>query len=226
MTTRQSELSYKDDKGSGSEMCFLVSLALPAKAKGVKLQGYESDSGDDEEDPTQIGAADDADDDMFSSAPKPAKVDDTDRIKDSGLELKGGASKANKEFLDLDDIEGQEFGRKPEEDAIPESVKMVVEEGSDVEGSEEDFVSGDEMANTDEAPRSRRTKRGMGYVISRFNMKDEMEEGRFNTEGSEFFASPQWAGRDLKLANLSFHCQRCRPLLGSRRLVDGRQLKA
>jgi hypothetical protein len=157
------------------------SLALPTKVKGVKLQGYESDSGSEAENSNQTGAAEDADDDMFDSAPKAPQVDDSDRVKDSGLDLK--PSSAGKDILDINDIEGQEFGRAPE--VITAGVKMVVEEGSDVEGSEDDFVSGDELANTDDAPRSRRTKRGMGYVISSFNMKGEMEEGRVQKDGSE-----------------------------------------
>jgi CD2 antigen cytoplasmic tail-binding protein 2 len=137
------------------------SLEVPAAAKGrkeVRLEGYESDSshGSDEgvrgARGTAAGGEGDGDDeeDMFATTAAPTKQDqdgDT-RIKDSGLDLRKGANKAGKDFLELGDIEGQEFREEGEGDE-----------------SDESYQEGDEFANTDDAPRSRRSKKGMGYVL-------------------------------------------------------------
>ena len=126
-----------------------------------------------DEETTKAGVqAEDDDEDMFNSAPAESKAkpkkDDTDKIVDGGLDLQG-SRESKGDFLELGDIAGQEF-------SAPRELAS--------ESEEEDFASGDEFANTDDAPRSRRTKKGMGYVLSGFNMKDEMDEGKFDTEGS------------------------------------------
>ncbi|CCM04597.1 uncharacterized protein FIBRA_06779 [Fibroporia radiculosa] len=66
--------------------------------------------------------------------------------------------KKREEFLRLGDIEGQEFGDKSGSD--------------DSEGGE------------DEEDAERRKKAGMGYEISSFNMREEMEEGKFAADGT------------------------------------------
>jgi CD2 antigen cytoplasmic tail-binding protein 2 len=68
-------------------------------------------------------------------------------------------SKKKKDYLRLGDIEGQEF-----------------HSGSDVDSEE------DEPEDEDDA--ERRKKAGMGYELSSFNMRDEMEEGKFTEDGS------------------------------------------
>jgi CD2 antigen cytoplasmic tail-binding protein 2 len=68
--------------------------------------------------------------------------------------------KKKEEFLRLGDIEGQEFGEKSE--------------------SEEDEE--DEPEDEDDA--RRREKAGMGYELSAFNMREEMEEGKFSADGT------------------------------------------
>lgn len=65
------------------------------------------------------------------------------------------------EFLRLGDIEGQEFHEEDED------------EESDLE---------DEPQDQDEA--ERRQKAGMGYELSSFNMREEMEEGKFAADGT------------------------------------------
>lgn len=68
------------------------------------------------------------------------------------------AKKKKEEYLRLGDIEGQEFGGESE--------------------SEEEDVPEDE----DDA--ERRKKEGMGFELSSFNMREEMEEGKFTEDGS------------------------------------------
>ena len=68
-------------------------------------------------------------------------------------------SKKKSDYLRLGDIEGQEFNSD-----------------SDV-GSEDD-----EPEDEDDA--ERRKKAGMGYELSSFNMRDEMEEGKFTEDGT------------------------------------------
>ncbi|TFK55124.1 hypothetical protein OE88DRAFT_1710822 [Heliocybe sulcata] len=71
-----------------------------------------------------------------------------------------GARKEEK-FLRLGDIEGQEFGDQ---------------------SGDEDEDEEDEPADEDEV--ERRKKKGMGYELSSFNMREEMEEGKFAEDGT------------------------------------------
>jgi len=92
-----------------------------------------------------------------------AKNDDDDdmfAIPDKEEKQQPVASKKREEYLKLGDIEGQEFNS-----------------GS---GSEDE--SDDEPEDEDDA--ERRKKAGMGYELSSFNMRDEMEEGKFTEDGS------------------------------------------
>jgi len=82
---------------------------------------------------------------MFGGAPEQ---------RDTGLDTKG--KKKDKEFLEMGDIEGQEFGKGGDSD------------DDDDEGAledEEDYLPEDDEANADEAPRGRRSKKGMGYSL-------------------------------------------------------------
>lgn len=67
--------------------------------------------------------------------------------------------KRKEEFLRLGDIEGQEFGEKS--------------------GSE----SSEDNEPEDEDDAERRKNEGMGYELSAFNMREEMEEGKFSADG-------------------------------------------
>ncbi|GAA6057684.1 hypothetical protein JCM3770_003840 [Rhodotorula araucariae] len=157
--------------------------AGPSRKKGkVTTEGYDSDSSADSDggfggagggrkgrgagaQAAQPGAGDDddGDDDMFGA--------DEGTAPDTGLDTKG--KKKAKEFLEMGDIEGQEFG-KGDSDA----------EDDDAVESEEDYLPEDDEANADEAPRGRRSKKGMGYALSSFNMKEELAEGRFTADGT------------------------------------------
>lgn len=131
-----------------------------ATRKGrVKTDGYESDSSDDGEGvvlsrrPGADGAANDEDEDMFATGPK-----------EESTKVDAGEKKKGEEFLRLGDIEGQEFGRGSADD-------------------EADDSSGDEEEPEDEDDAERRKKTGMGYEMSSFNMREEMEEGKFSADG-------------------------------------------
>ncbi|KIM58841.1 hypothetical protein SCLCIDRAFT_81458, partial [Scleroderma citrinum Foug A] len=79
--------------------------------------------------------------------------------KEEGDEEEGGKKK--EEYLRLGDIEGQEFNEESEGD-------------SGGEGGEPE----------DEDDAERRKKAGMGYELSSFNMREEMEEGKFAADGT------------------------------------------
>ncbi|GAA5996414.1 uncharacterized protein JCM10292_007592 [Rhodotorula paludigena] len=128
------------------------------KGRGVGQQAAEPERDEEE------------DEDMFGG-PSTAK--------DSGLATKG--KKKEKEFLEIGDIEGQEFGRADMADSDDGDGPA----GDDAdEESEEDYLPEDDEANNDEAPRGRRSKKGMGYSLSSFNMKEELAEGRFTADGT------------------------------------------
>lgn len=86
--------------------------------------------------------------------------EDDDMFAVAGKEEKQDEASVKKkaEYLRLGDIEGQEFNS----------------------GSEDDLE--DEPEDEDDA--ERRKKAGMGYELSSFNMRDEMEEGKFTEDGS------------------------------------------
>ncbi|KAF8163377.1 hypothetical protein B0H34DRAFT_695262 [Crassisporium funariophilum] len=71
------------------------------------------------------------------------------------------AGKKKESYMRLGDIEGQEFG--------------------DQSGSD-DESDADEPVDEDEAERKK--KEGMGFELSSFNMREEMEEGKFTEDGS------------------------------------------
>lgn len=126
----------------------------------VNTEGYDSDSSDDGEgvvNSRKKGAEgdDDDDDDMFAAGDK------NDDAKDGG----DSGKKKKTEYLRLGDIEGQEFG-------------AGTNENEDSGSSDEE----DEPEDEDDA--ERRAKVGMGYEMSSFNMREEMEEGKFDTDGT------------------------------------------
>ncbi|KAJ1309814.1 hypothetical protein OPQ81_006579 [Rhizoctonia solani] len=145
-----------DPNTNGDDQAFAEqvdeNLENVSSRKGVKTEGYESDSSDDGEGVVESRkkkpAEDDDDDDMFATP-------DPDKAKQSE-----GTGKKKEKYLALGDIEGQEFGRT-----------------TAAESSDED-----EPEDEDDAERKK--KQGMGYEISSFNMKAEMEEGKFAEDGT------------------------------------------
>ncbi|GAA6000955.1 hypothetical protein JCM10207_007341 [Rhodosporidiobolus poonsookiae] len=146
------------------------------KKRNVVTEGYDSDSSAGSDGGfggagggraghgvgQQAAEPDDDEDDMFGGGPGV----------DRGMDVKG--RKKEKDFLEMGDIEGQEFGKGDEDD----------EDDADDEGLEEEYEPEDDLANDDNAPRGRRSKKGMGYALSSFNMKEELNEGRFSADGS------------------------------------------
>jgi len=130
-----------------------------ATRKGrVKIDGYESDSSDDGEGVVlsrRPGADGAANDEDEDMFATGPKEEDT--------KVEAGEKKGE-EFLRLGDIEGQEFGRGSADDDGVDS-------------------SGDDDEPEDEDDAERRKKAGMGYEISSFNMREEMEEGKFSADG-------------------------------------------
>lgn len=139
-------------------------LEAPARKRAVKTEGYESDSSDDGEGVVYSRRKDGAggdelggdEDDMFAAAENvtPSGTGGT------GL---GGGKKKEEKYMRLGDIEGQEFGG--------------------ASGDEDKSDEEDEDEPEDEDDAERRKKAGMGYELSSFNMREEMEEGKFTADG-------------------------------------------
>lgn len=130
------------------------------RKRKVKTEGYDSDSSDDGEGVVlsrRKDAENDDDDDMFAMAEKEAQPEEST------------GKKKKTEYLRLGDIEGQEFN-----------------EGADGSGQDEGEGEGSESESEpeDEDDAERKAKAGMGYELSSFNMREEMEEGKFTEDGT------------------------------------------
>ncbi|GAA6020044.1 hypothetical protein JCM11491_004908 [Sporobolomyces phaffii] len=161
-----------------------------SKKKLVVTDGYDSDSSGGEDTGGFGGgkrrrnaeaADDDAgdnDDDMFG--PEGGRGDDVEDVMDKlGDKHKGKERReGGKEWLEMGDIEGQEFSKRDMRDDDDDH------DDEEEDDDEEDYDEVDDHANDDDAPRSRRSKKGMGFQLSSFNMKDELAEGRFSADGS------------------------------------------
>ena len=133
-------------------------LEQPSRRGKVKTEGYESDSSDDGEGVVLSRKGKDAADeeeDMFAAAENAEKHE-------AQVDSTGKKKKEEK-YLRLGDIQGQEFGG-----AV----------GSETDSSEES----DEPEDEDDA--ERKSKASMGFEISSFNMREEMEEGKFTEDGN------------------------------------------
>lgn len=93
-------------------------------------------------------------------APAADAEDDMFAMPDEDAPAADAGAKKKEEFLRLGDIEGQEFAD---------------DRASGAESSE------DEPEDEDDA--ERRKKAGMGFELSSFNMREEMEEGKFTEDG-------------------------------------------
>lgn len=85
--------------------------------------------------------------------------DDMFAMADKEEKAQEETGKKKDKFMRLGDIEGQEFNDKSDEDS-----------------DDEEFE--------DEDARERKKKEGMGYEMSSFNMREEMEEGKFTDDGN------------------------------------------
>lgn len=126
-------------------------------------EGYGSDSSNDDEGivPSRRPKEEEEDVDMFGEEPEEKK--------DKGKEKK-------KDFMSMDDIEGQELdGRK---DAMSE-------DGSDSDAE----IAGDEVTE-----RKKRKEKALGHEVTGFNMKEEMEEGKFTADGETYIQNDKDEG--------------------------------
>jgi len=98
---------------------------------------------------------------VVNSRKKHGPDEDDDMFAPTEKEENEESGKKQDKFMRLGDIEGQEFGSHS---------------GSD---SESDI---DEPVDQDEAEKKK--KEGMGFELSSFNMREEMEEGKFTEDGS------------------------------------------
>lgn len=130
-----------------------------ARRKGrVNAEGYDSDSSDDGEGVVNSRKAgkDDAAEDEENDDMFAMGEKEEKKVEESG-------KKKKEEYMRLGDIEGQEFGDR-----------------SEGEESEDD----DEDEPEDEDDAERRKKAGMGFELSAFHMREEMEEGKFAADGT------------------------------------------
>ncbi|KAG7092565.1 hypothetical protein E1B28_008913 [Marasmius oreades] len=109
-------------------------------------------------------SSDDGEGVVHSRRKEDDKNDDDDMFAISEKEKteKADGKKKDKKYMRLGDIEGQEFQNSE---------------------SEEDLSDEEEDEPEDEDDAERRKKAGMGYELSSFNMREEMEEGKFTEEG-------------------------------------------
>ena len=150
----------EDPANFENEIDSALEKPVSMRRKGrVKTEGYESDSSDDGEGVVPSRRPD---------AKKGGEDDDDDMFamgekegKDDGDDEGSGKPK-KEDFLRLGDIEGQEFNDASDAD-----------DGSEISDDPED-----------EDDAERRKKRGMGYELSSFNMREEMEEGKFSADGT------------------------------------------
>ena len=131
-----------------------------ARRKGrVRTEGYDSDSSDEGESVVRSRRRG-----KDAGGEKEDEDEDDDMFaaeeKKEDKEEEGGKRKEEK-FMRLGDIEGQWFGEQT--------------------GAGEDSESEGEPVDEDEA--EKRKKAGMGFELTSFNMREEMEEGKFSEDG-------------------------------------------
>ncbi|TFY81563.1 hypothetical protein EWM64_g2451 [Hericium alpestre] len=95
-----------------------------------------------------------------AAAEEEEKEEDMFAMEDKAEKKPEEGAEKKEEFLRLGDIEGQEFGGSGEEE----------------EEEEEEAMDEDEI--------ERRRKAGMGFELSSFHMREEMEEGKFAADGT------------------------------------------
>lgn len=121
----------------------------------VKTEGYDSDSSDEGESVVLSRRRD------ANKAAAEDEDDDMFATEDKEEKKAEASGKKEEKFLRLGDIEGQEFG----------------ERGDDSESEVED-----EPEDEDDA--EKKNKAGMGFELTSFNMREEMEEGKFSEDGT------------------------------------------
>ncbi|KAM6500449.1 hypothetical protein JOM56_003463 [Amanita muscaria] len=178
-STKKTRIVEPDDDPANFAEQVDSALELPSHRGKVKTEGYESDSSDDGE-----GV-------VYSRREKDGAVEgaeDEDDMFAAAAKAETGKNQANEvgnrkkdAYLRLGDIQGQEFGA-----------------ASDKGGSSDES---DEPEDEDDAERKK--KAGMGYELSSFNMREEMEEGKFTEDGSYVRTFDPHGIHDRWMENLS-----------------------
>ncbi|KAI5787232.1 hypothetical protein EDC01DRAFT_661074 [Geopyxis carbonaria] len=178
-----------DDDDDAGDLFLEIDDGAIGKTRGrdkrrneVELEGYESDSSEEGFDATRKTwekdgkgkgkAVDDDDDNMFGGG----EDEEDEKAKEEGqaaMDKKKGVK-----FMKLDEIEGQEF------DSHREFVDIIDEDrgrGDASSGSDEDEM--DEDADLDPEVGAGGSKKH-APKLDAFNMKSEMDEGRFDSTGT------------------------------------------
>ncbi|UZJ57265.1 hypothetical protein CBS101457_006585 [Exobasidium rhododendri] len=159
----------------------------------VVTAGYDSDEDSDESEQggdAEIGKGNgkipgvDEDDDMF-------KLEEDD---DDGGDLEDGSVKKetnkSKKFLELGDIEGQEFGAGDIEEEERDAELELETDDEDYEIDEEEKEALHDVDDVIQPLKKKKKKprpgdkEDMGFQLDSFNMKNEMEAGRFDEDGN------------------------------------------
>ncbi|KAK9455901.1 hypothetical protein V1511DRAFT_499008 [Dipodascopsis uninucleata] len=225
----QSKRSRHDDEYNDRETTNeLLESDIPGLARKrknkLRLQGYESDSSEDDffssakahraADKGKDGAntnvgANDGDEDMFGSGDDGSNMktgagradDDSDESSDED-DIDGISKKSKKvRFLNIDDIEGQEFtSKETDADELNREVesfaarqqRISVENGKDRDGSKQDVNMMEASDGEDPEALTEDIDPEIGAEGSRinapkieaFNMREELEEGQFDANGN------------------------------------------
>jgi CD2 antigen cytoplasmic tail-binding protein 2 len=189
--------------------------AQRAKQKGKRqltgAEGYDSDSSNDEDGVVFSrrkdkggkhgdGDGEDDDIDMFGAGSDDEGAKGTGKGADKGKE-KG----KEKDFMDLEDIVGQEeLDERRRGGVYSDDEDGAASPGKDRQRSSRgdmDLDADGEDGSDEEAIEARRAAKriatldgDMGYELTGFNMKDEMEEGRFTADGETYVANAKDAG--------------------------------
>jgi CD2 antigen cytoplasmic tail-binding protein 2 len=154
----------------------------------VVTAGYDSDEDSDESEQEgeaeagngKIAGVDEDDEDMFN-------------LKDGGA-LEGGntdeGGKKPKKYLELGDIEGQEFGAVDTEEEERDAELELETDDEEYEVDEEEKEALHDADDVIQPLKKRKKglkpgdKEDMGFQLDSFNMKNEMEAGRFDEDGN------------------------------------------
>lgn len=154
-------------------------------------EGYDSDSSNDGEGvvPSRKTAhGEDEDDDMFGGVSEAQDVDNTqDAIRKS--------DEKNVRFMNLGDIEGQEFAatssrKKGKGKGKGRAKGGDNDESDDEEDADVDDQIDDEDSDSEDEQRRKTQKQGldgpMGFELTSFNMRKELRQGRMTADGETY----------------------------------------
>lgn len=141
-----------------------------SKRQGVNIDGYDSDSSAGSDGGFGAGGGRKGKVGTTTAAEQVQDEDDEDDIfgeaKETQLQEESKSKVPAKQFLDLGDIEGQEFGQDEEEEGNEQASRKSKAKQVAEEEDMEDYMAEDDLANDDDAPRSKRSKQSMGYTLS------------------------------------------------------------